>query len=134
VRFPFLELPTGGRVLPRPVLPVQLEDLDIGPLLCLVDTGALDNRFGAEMALAAGISLDDPLGEDEIVVGGVRTVGKCERVDLVVGDFRFQAPVWFCDPWPFAFGLLGQEGFLRFFRLTVSVAGGWLECELEPAG
>lgn len=134
MRFPFLELPSGRRILPRPVLPVQVEDLDLGPLLCLVDTGALDNRFGAEVALAAGIDLDAALGEDEVVVGGVRTLGRCQRVELVVGGFRFEAPVWFCDPWPFAFGLLGQEGFLRFFRVTISVTGGWLDCEPEPVG
>jgi hypothetical protein len=40
--------------------------------------------------------------------------------------------VSFCDPWPFAFNLLGQEGFLRFFRLVLCGAEGWLDIEAEP--
>jgi hypothetical protein len=28
--------------------------------------------------------------------------------------------------------LLGQEGFLRYFRLTLCAAEGWLELEPEP--
>jgi len=47
---------------------------------------------------------------------------------------RYDAPVSFCDPWPFAFNLLGQEGFLRFFRLTLCAADCWLEIEPERAG
>lgn len=133
MRFPFLELPGERRPLLRPVIPVQLEDLEEAPLFCLLDTGAISNRFGAELAEVAGIPLDDPLAEDEIAVGGVRTRARCARVDLTVGSYRFDALVWFCDPWPFAFGLLGQEGFLRFFRVTIRAAENWLECEPEAA-
>jgi hypothetical protein len=39
--------------------------------------------------------------------------------------------VSFCDPWPFAFNLLGQEGFLRHFRLELCAAADWLEIEPE---
>lgn len=131
MRFPFLELPGERRPLPRPVLPVHLEDLEETPLLCLVDTGATGNRLGAWTAELAGITLDHPLDEDEIFVGGIRTRGRCVRVDLTIASHRFDAPVWFCDPWPFAFGLLGQEGFLRFFKVTIRAAENWLECEPE---
>lgn len=75
--------------------------------------------------------MDDPLDEDEIVIGGIRTRGRCVRVDLTIASHRFDAPVWFCDPWPFAFGLLGQEGFFRFFKVTIRAAENWLECEPE---
>jgi hypothetical protein len=133
VRFPFVELP-GARVpLTRPVIPLQLEDLEETPILCLVDTGSTGNRFAAELAEIAAISLDEPLDATEIVVGGLRTSARCVRAALTLGSFRFDAPIWFCDPWPFGFGLLGQEGFMRFFRLTISGAEGWLECEREAA-
>ena len=46
---------------------------------------------------------------------------------------RYDAPVTFCDPWPFAFNLLGQEGFLRFFRLTICAAEFWIDVEPEGA-
>ncbi len=127
MRFSHVELP--GEF--RPLVPVQIEDLDDAPQLCLLDSGATSNRFPAWLADAAGLSLDDALDEDEIIVGGVRTTGRLLYVDLKLGDVRFQAPVWFCDPWNLSFSLLGQEGFFRFFRVTFSAAEGWVECEPE---
>lgn len=132
MRFPFLELPGERRPLLRPVVPVQIEDLEEAPLLCLLDSGAIANRIGAELAELAGVSLDSPLAVDEIAVAGVRTTGRCVRVDLTVASHRFDAPVWFCDPWPFAFGLLGQEGFFRSFRVTFCAAQNWVECVPVP--
>lgn len=131
MRFPFVELPGERRAITRPVVPIQLEDLEEAPVLCLVDTGSMGNRLAAEWAERAGISLDEPLDRMELVVGGVMTQACCARASLTLGAVRFEAPVWFCDPWPFAFGLLGQEGFLRFFRVTISAAEAWLECEAE---
>jgi hypothetical protein len=131
VRFSFLELPGEAYPLRRPVIPVQIEDLEEAPLFCLLDTGSTSNRFGAELAEIAGVPLARPLDQKEIVVGGVRTTGRCVRVHLTVGSYRFEAPTWFCEPWPFAFGLLGQEGFFRFFRVTISAAEDWVDCEPE---
>jgi hypothetical protein len=107
VRFGFLEIPGDDcRAIARPVVPVQVGDLEQAPQLCLIDTGALRNRFAFRLAEAIG-------------------------VDLTVGGERFDAPVSFCEPWPLAFNLLGQEGFLRAFRLTMSAKEGWLELERE---
>lgn len=133
MRFPFLELPGERRPLLRPVVPIQLEDLEEAPIFCLLDTGAVHNRFGAELAHVAGVSLDEALDEEEIMVGGIRTTGRCVRLDLTIGSHRFDAPAWFCEPWPFGFGLLGQEGFFRFFRVTICAAQGWLDLELESS-
>jgi hypothetical protein len=110
---------------------VTIEDLEEAPFLCLLDSGATANRFSAELAELAGVSLDSPLAIDEIAVAGLRTTGRCVRVDLTVGSHRFDAPVWFCDPWPFGFGLLGQEGFFRFFRVTFCPPHDWVECVAE---
>jgi hypothetical protein len=130
VRFDFLELPGVASTLLRPVVPVQVEDLEEAPQLCLVDTGATTNRFGAWLAEATGIDLAGAL-EDRVVVGGVTTTARHTRVDLTVAGLRYPAPVSFCDPWPFAFNLLGQEGFLRFFRVTLCARDFWLEVEPE---
>jgi hypothetical protein len=37
----------------------------------------------------------------------------------------------FCDPWPWGFQLLGQEGFFRYFRVCFDAAD--LSMTLEPA-
>jgi len=133
VRFEFLELPgEGDRALARPVVPVQVEDLEEAPQLCLVDTGSAANRFGAWLAEATGVDLSGA-PETTLHVGGLTTIARHARADLTIAGVRYDAPVSFCDPWPFAFNLLGQEGFLRFFRLTLCAAEGWLEVEPEPA-
>jgi hypothetical protein len=112
------------------VVPVQLEDLEEAPQLCLVDTGSTANRFGAWLAEATGVDLSGA-PETSLHVGGVTTIAKSARADLTIAGVRYEAPVTFCDPWPFAFNLLGQEGFLRFFRLTVCAKENWLELEPE---
>lgn len=132
MRFEFLELPGIGTPLARPVVPVQVEDLEEAPQLCLVDSGATTNRFGAWLADAVGISLVNA-PEDEIVVGGVIAAARHARANLTIAGLRYDAPVTFCDPWPFAFSLLGQEGFLRFFRVTLCAKELWLDVEPEEA-
>lgn len=133
MRFDFLELPGEANVaLARPVVQVQVEDLEEAPQLCLVDTGSTANRFGAWVAEATGVDLSGA-PETTVHVGGVTTVARHARADLTIAGVRYDAPVSFCDPWPFAFNLLGQEGFLRFFRVTLSAAEGWLDVEPESA-
>lgn len=132
MRFEFVELPNmPPALLLRPVVPVQVEDLEEAPQLCLIDSGSTANRFGAWLADATGVDLSGA-PETQLAIGGVVTVAKHSRVDLTIGDVRYDAPVSFCDPWPFAFNLLGQEGFLRYFRTTLCAAEGWLELEPEP--
>jgi hypothetical protein len=129
VRFDFVELPLE-RPLVRPVIPVQVEDLAEAPQLCLVDTGSTMNRFGSWLATAVGIDLSEAPAED-ILIGGVRSRAAHTRADLTIAGTRYDAPITFCDPWPFAFNLLGQEGFLRFFRVTISAAEAWLDVTWE---
>ena len=132
MRFEFLELPGEGSGLSRPVVLVQVEDLEEAPQLCLVDTGATANRFGAWLAEATGIDLAGA-PETTLVICGVRTTARHARADLTIAGRRYDAPVTFCDPWPFAFNLLGQEGFLHFFRLELCAAEHWLTVKPEPA-
>lgn len=130
MRFAFAELPGELHGLPRPILPVQVENLEQALQLCLVDTGAVTTRFGRWLADAAGIDLLHAPSET-IVVAGLTTTAWHARADLGIAGIRYDAPVTFCNPWPFSFGLLGQEDFLRFFRVTLCAKEFWLEVEPE---
>jgi hypothetical protein len=114
----------------RPAIPVQVEDLEEAPQLCLVDTGSYANRFGAWVADAVGVDLAGA-PEEEVAIGGFVTKARQARADLTVAGTRYDAPISFCDPWPRAVNLLGQEGFLRFFRVTFCAKDFWLEVEPE---
>ena len=137
MRFAFRTLPSasGGALTPRPVVDIALEGLEIAPVTCLLDTGALRTRMSAEIAPLAGIELTDDLAE-EFYIAGVKTAGRLARVTLTTTDgadgFSWDAPVWFCDPWPHPFGLAGLEGFLHYFLVTIHAYDGYLEIEPEP--
>jgi hypothetical protein len=132
--FPFRALPaaSGGVLTPRPVVDIALEGLLAAPMECLLDTGALRTRMSAELAPLAGVELDDALTE-EFYLAGLKTVGALARVNLTVTDgtqdFTWEAPVWFCDPWPHPFGLAGLEGFLHHFLVTIRAYDGYLDIE-----
>lgn len=106
----------------------------MAPLGCLVDSGAVRTRFSRDLAVAAGIAPDESQAE-RFAVGGQVIVGAPARVTLqiVAGEesHAWDAPVWFCDPWPFGFQLLGLDGFLRHFRTTVSAYHEWVDCQPE---
>ncbi len=121
MRFHFKELPGSTADYERPAVPVTVEGLARAPQLCLLDTGALHNRFAGWVAEAAGIPL---LGaeEERFAVGGLSSVGRRADVQLTLGDVTWEAPVWFCEPWPLAFNLLGQEGFFRWFDVRIRAA------------
>lgn len=123
----------GSVVAARPVVPVFLEGIDATPLGCLIDTGALGTRFSRELAELAGIDLAGA-HISQFAVGGVLVDAAQARVGLRIsgddGVVAWDANVSFCDPWPFGFQLLGLDGFLRHFRVTISAYEEW--CELVP--
>ncbi len=112
----------------------DVRGLVAAPMECLLDTGALRTRMSAEIASLAGIELSGDLTE-EFFIAGMKTVGTMARVNLMVTDgtdeFSWDAPVWFCDPWPHPFGLAGLEGFLHHFLVTIHAYHGYLEIEPE---
>jgi hypothetical protein len=135
MRFQFRTLPaaSGGTLAPRPVVDIALEGLASAPMECLLDSGALRTRMSAELAPLAGIDLTGGLTE-KLYVGGMETTGTMARVNLTVADgtdeHSWDAPVWFCDPWPHPFGLAGLEGFLHYFAVTIRA---YDEClDIEP--
>jgi hypothetical protein len=117
MKFAYKELPGDDGDFLRPVVPVRLAGQESVLHACLIDSGALHNRFPLWAAEAAGVPLDDGL-ESRIAIGGVITRAITMPVDLQIMDAHWHAGVSFCDPWPFGFGVLGQEGFFRFFETT----------------
>ena len=90
-------------------------------VLCLVDTGSLHNRFAPWVAELAGIDLTG-VDEELVAVGGITTTSRTVTCGLQLDDFAWEAPVAFCDPWPFDFQIVGQLGFLRWFRVIIDAA------------
>ena len=129
MRFSFKELPGTHEDYLRPVVPVTLEGIARAPQLCLLDTGALHNRFAGWTAGAAGIDLSGT-PEQQVAVGGFIATARRANVQMTLREVTWEAPVWFCEPWPLAFHLLGQEGFFRWFEVRVRAA--LYEVEITP--
>ena len=128
MRFQFKELP-GELGRERPVVPVALQSLPMAPQFALLDTGSLRNCFGSWLARTGGIDLSGA-DEETIALGGFRTLARTVPVGLSIGGFAWEAPVSFCDPWPLGFQVLGQEGFFRWFEVTIRAAE--LTIDLDP--
>ena len=127
MRYAFKPLPGSGSDAARPALLAEL----IGqggsvPLVCLVDSGSLHNRFGHWVGEEAGVDLSGAEVE-RIGVGGSVIEARTVTVRLELSELTWEAPVSFCEPWPFDFQILGQLGFLRWFRVVIDAAEEMLE-------
>jgi hypothetical protein len=131
VRHAFQALP-GHAGRPRPVVDLVVEGLDVAPQACLLDTGAAEIRMGDHVAELAGIDLSAGIST-AIAVGGVRTTGRSATVQLELRQgplsHVWSPTVYFCEPWPWAFGLLGLSG-LDPFLVTINTYEEW--SELKP--
>jgi hypothetical protein len=122
VSFSFAEVVVGRAVrASRPLIDITLDGFDAAPQRFLIDTGAQGVRMSAEIAEALGIELNDlPI---KLGVGGAMVSARAAHVtlsvDLDAGPVVWEAPVWFCDPWPHAFGLAGLRGFLDCFDINL---------------
>jgi hypothetical protein len=69
-----------------------------------------------------------------LAVGGATVEARLAEVSLRVADGEdshdWHAPIWFCEPWTPAFGLLGLTGFLD--RSEVTIASREERIELTP--
>jgi len=137
VRFRFRDVPDPGTssVRPRPIIDVVVEGLEIAPQACLIDSGATAVRFGTHVAELSGIDLSNA-PSTQLAVGGARVTARMADVALAISDgadsHEWTAPVWFCDPWTPAFGLLGLTGFFDQFEVTI--ASYEERIELTPIG
>lgn len=125
MRFGFRELPvlSGPGTRARPILDVVVEGLELAPQACLLDSGATAVRMGVHVAEIVGIELSGA-PTTEVAVGGALVKGRMAEVSLEIADgdnaHRWDAPVWFCDPWTPGFGLLGLTGFFDHFLVTMA--------------
>ncbi len=132
MRFSFREIPDAGRatVRARPIVDLVVEGLDIAPQACLLDTGATAIRLCAQDAELCGIDTTKSL-ETKLAVGGSLVTARMAIVSLQVTSdtdtHQWSAPVWFCEPWTPAFGLLGLTGFFDQFHITIAACEEWLE-------
>lgn len=132
MKLDYLRLPSLTQSVPRPVINVQLAELPEAPLACLVDSGAIHNRFPKEWAELAGISLDDSdFPAESFWAAGTKYTGALVRVQLKVASFEWEAPVCFVEDWQQDFGLLGHEGFFRWFRVCFHAADEQIILELS---
>lgn len=131
MRFSFRHIPDPGgtKARPRPIVDVVVEGLELAPQACLLDSGANAVRMGAYVAELAGIDLSDA-PRCTVGVGGTLVSARMAEVALEVSDgsarHEWIAPVWFCEPWRPAFGLLGLTGFFDQFEVTVAAYDEWL--------
>jgi hypothetical protein len=127
---PYTELPDDAGGWPRPVLDLAVADMDDVLVPCLVDSGALHTLLPRWVGAAAGI----PLGGVErrtLAVAAAATSAVVVTTRLTAAGHSWEAEVGFCEPWPYAWGLLGQLSFFRFF--TVTFRAGDFEFEITPA-
>ncbi len=86
------------------------------------------------VAELCGVDLAGAPGK-RLAVGGAMVTACMARVSLRIADRQvahlWEAPVWFCEPWTPAFGLLGLTGF--FDQFTVTIAAYDERIELTPA-
>jgi hypothetical protein len=109
---------------------VIVEGLELAPQACLLDSGASAVRMAMYVAELIGLDLSEAPCT-KIAVGGTLVEGRMAEVALEVSDgrdtYQWGAPVWFCEPWRPAFGLLGLTGFFDHFEVTVAAYDEWVE-------
>lgn len=125
----YTELPDDATGSARPLLDIVVGDMDELRFPCLVDSGALNTLVPNWLASAAGLNLRGA-ERRELGVVGARTTARFATTRISAGDYSWEAEIGFCDPWPYAWGLLGHRSFFRFF--TVSFRTADLEFELAP--
>jgi hypothetical protein len=126
---PYTALPGGLNSPPRPLLDVVVGDVESVRMKCLVDSGAIHTVVPAWAADLAGIDLS---GGDVryLSVGGSSVEARFVAVRMTAAGLTWDAPVGFCDAWPYAWGLLGHDSFFRWFTVTFRAMD--LEFEIEP--
>ncbi len=111
------------------MLDVAIEGMDEAIVPCLVDSGAVHTLLPRWVADLAGIDCADAATRT-LSIGGSGTHAQLLATRLTIGEHSWEAEVGFCDPWPRAWGLLGQLAFFRYFVVTFRAAD--FQLEIEP--
>jgi hypothetical protein len=125
----YTELPESTGSEPRPLVDVAVADVDSVLVPCLVDSGALNSLLPRWAAEVAAVDLSGTT-ERRIGLGGATTSARFAAVTLSTADLAWEASVGFCDPWPYAWGLLGHHSFFRWFTITFRAVDH--EFEIDP--
>lgn len=128
--FEYLPLRGSGSTIRRPVVDVFLEGLDEIGISCLIDSGAIHNRFDERLADLANIDLTHA-EETTFIIAGKKYEGRSANVQLTLGDHSWNSPVCFAKNWDKDFQILGQEGFFRHFDICFHAAD--YQISIEPA-
>lgn len=113
----YTELPGATLSEPRPVVDVVVADAASVTVPCLVDSGAVNTLLPAWIAEVAAVDLS-ATERRELGLGGAIVGARFTTVSLSTAAFAWETAVGFCDPWPYAWGLLGHHGFFRWFTVT----------------
>lgn len=127
--FRYTELPESTESRPRPLVDLGIAGMETALVPCLVDSGAVSSLVPAWSAHLAGVDLAAAT-EQRLGVGGGTTSARFVTVNLSAAGLVWEANVGFCDPWPYAWGLLGHDAFFRWFTVTFRAADYGFE--LEP--
>jgi hypothetical protein len=125
----YTELPESTGSAPRPVLDVAVADVGSVLVPCLVDSGAVNTLLPRWIADVADVDVSHGPPR-RLGVGGTTISARFTTVALSVDVLAWEATVGFCDPWPYAWGVLGHDSFFRWFTVTFRAADG--EFELHP--
>jgi hypothetical protein len=129
VTFPFQDLVVGNERerVSRPTVSLVIDGIDRAPQTFLIDSGAGAIRLAAELAELFGVDLAGVPAEP-LAIGGafVDMRPAVVRLALPLDDHvaEWETTVWFCDPWPRSFGILGLQGFLECFDVHLRAADG----------
>ena len=126
--FRYTELPDSTESRPRPIVDVSVGNLETVLVPCLVDSGAISTLLPRWSADVAGVDLTGTATESRGVAGAT-TRAQFVTVALSVADLVWEAEVGFCEPWPYAWGLVGHDAFFRWFTVTFRAVD--YEFELE---
>ena len=118
---PFIEAETGiTRYVHRPFIPIRLSyahKMLKFPFNALLDSGADNNLFPAELCEHLGIKLKNKNYQKHIGIGSQGLDAYRHQVTIWVGSYHFQTNI------DFAIGqqmpLLGRLGFFKFFKQII---------------
>ncbi len=127
MKFPFKKVPLqDGKFDWLPILPIQIGRSDklTSRFEAIVDSGAFDCLFHADIARAVGIRdvASGTLKTSGGVVKGARMSTYMHEVRLIVGSDSFKIEAYFTENLPVA-GLLGRNGFFDKYVITFDPRG-----------